>query len=94
MTDRLQQSLTRLKAKARIKSEREAEAAAQAAQAERKNRAEVWSRIQTEEPPLAEFLTAFNATFGKPEAMAVEMQGELILKQGRFAPRRKGTLNG
>ena len=92
--DRLKHSLTRLQAKARIKSEREAEAAEQAKQAERANRAEVWSRIQTHEPQLAEFLTAVNATFGKPEALAVEMNGELILKQGRFAPRKKGTLNG
>lgn len=90
MTDRLQQSLTRLQAKARIKSEREAEAAAQAAQAERTNRAEVWSRIQTEEPPLAEFLTAFNATFGKPEAMAVKLGDEVVINQGAFARKTKG----
>ncbi len=93
MTDLIER-VNRLQAKARLKAEREAEAAEQAKQAERTHRAEVWSRIQTEEPPLAEFLTAFNATFGKPEALAVEIKGELILKQGRFAPRKKGTLNG
>lgn len=90
MTDRLQQSLTRLQAKARIKSEREAQTQVQAVEAERSHRAEVWGRIQTEEPPLAEFLTAFNATFGKPEALAVKLGDEVVINQGAFARKTKG----
>ncbi len=43
-----------------------------------------WKRIQTEAPEVAGLLTNINRIFGKPAAVEVEINGELVLQSGEF----------
>ena len=48
-----------------------------------------WELIQKTDAAAAKFMTDFNAVFGKPAAITVEINGELVINQGEFTPARK-----
>jgi hypothetical protein len=48
-----------------------------------------WQRVQVEAPDVAELMIAINRVFGKPAAVAVEINGELVLRSGEFQVVRK-----
>ena len=54
-------------------------------QAAADQRKAAWSTIQTKAPELAQFMTDFNQAFGKPAAISVEIDGEVIISQGAQA---------
>lgn len=47
-----------------------------------------WSRIKADAPDVAQFLTEINQAFGKPEAVRVVIQGEVVLDKGDLLPPR------
>ncbi len=51
-------------------------------QASADQRKAAWSTIQTKSPDLAQFMTDFNQAFGKPAAISIEIDGEVIISQG------------
>lgn len=65
---RLDETLSRLKAKGAVMAEEQG-----------KKRKETWTRIQTEAPDIAEFMTECAKTFGKPEQVWVWIGEERIL---------------
>ncbi len=54
------------------------------------NRA-IWTRIKTEAPDVAAFLTEVNQAFGKPEAVKVVIGGDVVLDKGEMLPMRTHT---
>lgn len=48
-------------------------------EADKQKRLEVWSRIKTDAPEIAEFLLEVNAEFGKPVRTAVWIGDERVL---------------
>jgi hypothetical protein len=48
-----------------------------------------WKLIQDEAPEVAELLTNINKIFGKPAAVEVEINGEVVLQSGEFQPVRE-----
>lgn len=56
---------------------------------DKSERARVWQRIQQDAPDTAAFLSAVAATFGKPSAVRVDIEGETVLQVG--APFVEGT---
>lgn len=60
-------------------------AKAQALEAKAKNkRLDAWNTIKQTDPQLAKFMTQINAKMGKPKAVAVKIDGVVILKTGEF----------
>lgn len=49
----------------------------------------VWRKVQNEAPEVAALLTEINQTFGKPEAVRVIIQGEVVLDKGELLPARR-----
>lgn len=47
--------------------------------AEKQKRQEIWSRIKTDAPEIADFLTEINQEFGKPVRTAVWIAEERVL---------------
>ncbi|MBE0437613.1 MAG: hypothetical protein IBX56_17645 [Methylomicrobium sp.] len=45
----------------------------------KKDRAGAWSRVQSESPETADFLSAFTAKFGKPQYIKIELDDETVL---------------
>jgi hypothetical protein len=45
-----------------------------------------WQRCKNKAPEIALFLTELNKAFGKPKAVAVKFDNEIILKNGTFDP--------
>jgi hypothetical protein len=58
-------------------------------QAAADQRKAAWEKIQSTDPVLAKFMTDFNAVFGKPAAIKVEINGETVINQGEPTPARK-----
>jgi hypothetical protein len=54
-------------------------------QAAADQRKAAWSAIQTKSPELARFMTDFSQAFGKPAAITIEIDGEVIVSQGAQA---------
>lgn len=48
-----------------------------------------WSRIKTEAPDVAAFLTEVNQAFGKPAEVKVVIGGEVVLDKGEMLPYRR-----
>jgi hypothetical protein len=45
-----------------------------------------WQRCKDKAPEVALFLTELNKTLGKPKAVAVKVDDEIILRHGKFDP--------
>jgi|688.fasta_scaffold41791_6 hypothetical protein len=54
-------------------------------QAAANQRKAAWSTIQTKAPELAQFMTDFNQAFGKPAAITIEIDKEVMVSQGAQA---------
>lgn len=52
------------------------------------DRMATWSRIKADAPDVAQFLTEITQAFGKPEAVRVVIQGEVVLDKGELLPYR------
>lgn len=61
-------------------------------QEERQQHAEkaiAWEKIQKLQPAMATLIADCGRVFGKPAAIKVEIEGEIILNQGEFSPAKR-----
>ena len=48
------------------------------------NKQQQWQKCQEKAPKIAEFLTQVSKIMGKPSAVKVEIDGEIIIKSNQF----------
>lgn len=53
-----------------------------------KAKIEAWNLIKTEQPKLAELMTAISKKFGPNKATIVEIGGKVVVKSGEYLPVR------